>query len=231
MERALGCFAAVGPVSHFRNAFPGTAGARPSARGEPHPRGHARHTRTAASSAPQNIGGSSATPPPLSPVLLGASEPAPEAVRQAVGGGCQSGWGRLLSVTNAMEADAYRQGDSGWALAGRPGGGGGGGVVPPTLPMHPWVRPRLPPHMALSLSRAAVSAMSPGKPPQSQDLQTWSCGLVARPRPRASCLGLCTAAGVSPTLSRVMGPAGACGGAQPLHRLHCVGPQRPRSGP
>ena len=44
-----------------------------------------------------------------------------EAVRQAVGGGCQSGWGRLLSVTNAIEAGTCRQGDSGWALAGRPG--------------------------------------------------------------------------------------------------------------
>ena len=33
----------------------------------------------------------------------GTSEAAPEAVRQAVGGGCQSGWGRLLSVTNAIE--------------------------------------------------------------------------------------------------------------------------------
>ena len=36
------------------------------------------------------------------------SEAAPAAVRQVVGGGCQSGWGRLLSVTNAT-------GDSGWA--------------------------------------------------------------------------------------------------------------------
>ena len=34
----------------------------------------------------------------------GASEAAPEAVSQAVGGGCQSGWGRLLSVTYAIEA-------------------------------------------------------------------------------------------------------------------------------
>ena len=33
----------------------------------------------------------------------GASEAEREAVRQAVGGGCQSGWGRLLSVTNATE--------------------------------------------------------------------------------------------------------------------------------
>ena len=39
----------------------------------------------------------------------------PEAVRQAVGGGCQSGWVRLLSVTNAVEAGTWRQGDSGWA--------------------------------------------------------------------------------------------------------------------
>ena len=47
-------------------------------------------------------------------------------LRLAVGGGCQSGWGRLLSVTNAIEAGACRQGDSDWAWAGRPGGGGGG---------------------------------------------------------------------------------------------------------
>ena len=38
-----------------------------------------------------------------------------EAVGQAVGGGCQSGWGRLLSVTNAIEAGTWRQGGSGWA--------------------------------------------------------------------------------------------------------------------
>ena len=48
----------------------------------------------------------------------GAPEAAPEAVRQAVGGGCQSGLGRLLSVTNAIEPGAWCQGDSGWALAG-----------------------------------------------------------------------------------------------------------------
>ena len=45
----------------------------------------------------------------------GTPEAAPEPVRQAVGGGCQSGWGRLLSVTNAIEAGTWRQGDSGWA--------------------------------------------------------------------------------------------------------------------
>ena len=42
------------------------------------------------------------------------SEAAPEAVRQAVGGGCQSGWGRFLSVTNATQAATWRQSDSGW---------------------------------------------------------------------------------------------------------------------
>ena len=45
----------------------------------------------------------------------GASEVVPEAVRQAVGGGRPGGWGRLLSVTNAIEAGTWRQGDSGWA--------------------------------------------------------------------------------------------------------------------
>ena len=49
----------------------------------------------------------------------------------AVGGGCQSGWGRLLSVTNAIEAGAWRQGDSGWASAERPWMGVG---VPPAPP-------------------------------------------------------------------------------------------------
>ena len=44
-----------------------------------------------------------------------ASAAAPEAVRRAVGEGCQSGWGRLLSVTNAIEVGTCRQGDSGWA--------------------------------------------------------------------------------------------------------------------
>ena len=50
-----------------------------------------------------------------------------EEVAEAVGG-----WGRLLSVTNAVAAGACGQGDSGWAQAGRPGGGG------PPLPMHPY---------------------------------------------------------------------------------------------
>ena len=50
---------------------------------------------------------------------------APEAVRQAVGGGCQSGWGRLLSVTNANEPGTCRQRDNGWASRGS------GGCLPP----------------------------------------------------------------------------------------------------
>ena len=45
----------------------------------------------------------------------GVSKAVPEAVGHAVGGGCQSGWGRLLSVTNAIEAGTWRQGDIGWA--------------------------------------------------------------------------------------------------------------------
>ena len=61
----------------------------------------------------------------------GASEAAPEAVRQVAGGGCQTGWGRLLSVANATEAGTCRQRDS----AGQSGGGG----VPPALPKHPWL--------------------------------------------------------------------------------------------
>ena len=55
----------------------------------------------------------------------GASEAAPEAVRQAVAGGCQSGWGRLLSVTNAIEAGTCRQGDvAGHRLGALKRGGG-----------------------------------------------------------------------------------------------------------
>ena len=45
----------------------------------------------------------------------GASEVALEAVRPVVGGRCQCGGGRLLSVTNAIEAGPCRQGDCGWA--------------------------------------------------------------------------------------------------------------------
>ena len=38
----------------------------------------------------------------------GTSEAAPELIRQAVGEGAQGGWGRLLSVTNAIEAGTCR---------------------------------------------------------------------------------------------------------------------------
>ena len=48
----------------------------------------------------------------------GTSEAAPEAVSQAVGGGCRSGGGRLLSVTNAIEAGTWRQGGRLGALEG-----------------------------------------------------------------------------------------------------------------
>ena len=57
------------------------------------------------------------------PVVQTAPPPRLAQCGPAVGGGSQSGWGRLLSVTNAIEAGSWRQGDSGWALAGRPGGG------------------------------------------------------------------------------------------------------------
>ena len=57
-----------------------------------------------------------APPPPRGCITKEeASKVAPEAVRQEVGGGCQSGWGRLLLVTNAIEAGTGRPGDSGWA--------------------------------------------------------------------------------------------------------------------
>ena len=63
----------------------------------------------------------------------GASAAVPEAVGQAVGGGCQSGWGRLLSVTNAVEAGAW--GGQWLGIGWGPWRGGG---VPPPLPMHPF---------------------------------------------------------------------------------------------
>ena len=48
-------------------------------------------------------------------------------------GVCRSGWGRLLSVTNAIEAGTWRQGQ--WLGIGR-ASWRGGGYLPP-LPMHP----------------------------------------------------------------------------------------------
>ena len=66
-----------------------------------------------------------------------------------------------------------------------------------------WVPPRP--------SGAAVTVTSSGKPPQSQDLQTRSCGLVARPRPCASCLGLCTSC---PCVSDTAAYCGTCRGCR-----------------
>ena len=47
----------------------------------------------------------------------------------------QRGWDRR-AVANAIEAGTWRQGDSGWAEAGRAPWRG----APPPLPMHPWFR-------------------------------------------------------------------------------------------
>ena len=59
-----------------------------------------RHDRTALRPPP-----SPPSPPPQGCLRReGTSKAAPEAVGQAVGGGCQSGWGRLLSVANTIEA-------------------------------------------------------------------------------------------------------------------------------
>ena len=56
-------------------------------------------------------------------------------------------------------------------------------------------------------SGAAVSVLSFGKPRQSQNLQTWSFGLVSRPRTCASCLRLCTTATASLTPWHIVGTA------------------------
>ena len=67
-------------------------------------------------------------PPPPRVALEGkgrsSSDAAPEAVRQAVGGGCQSGWGRLLSVTKSLSpALAAREAAAGHSLGALEGGG------------------------------------------------------------------------------------------------------------
>ena len=81
------------------------------------------------------------------------SEAAPEAGKQAVGGGCQSGWGRLLSVTNAIEALGVRGTVARHKLGPLPmhpwGGGSGTWAADPTVqrcltspPIHtPWEPP------------------------------------------------------------------------------------------
>ena len=129
----------------------------------------------------------------------GTSEAAPEAVRQAVGGGCQSGWGRLLSVTNAIEAGSCRPG----AVAGHRLGALEG--LPPTLRMHPWApiwtprtsatpaalvptnAPRWWPARSGGCRRAGTS--SPSSPPPRGSTPSW-CGTKGRwwrsPTPRWS---------------------------------------------
>ena len=75
--------------------------------------------------------------------------------------------GRLLSVTNAIQADTWRQGDSGWAQAGRPGG------LPPFQCIPAWgagPRPNPTPTPAPAHNRAPERAprplASPGHVPQ-----------------------------------------------------------------
>ena len=64
----------------------------------------------------------------------GAPEAAPEALRQAVGGDYQSGWGRLqMPLRLALAVRGTVAGHRLGALEG-----GGGGVHLPPLPMHPW---------------------------------------------------------------------------------------------
>ena len=72
----------------------------------------------------------------------GTSEAVPEAVRQAVGGGFRSGWGRLLSVTNAIEPGTWQWPGIGWA---------------------PWKGRGVPPRVTFRL--VAVSLRGPGQSP------------------------------------------------------------------
>ena len=82
-----------------------------------------------------------------------------EAVRQAVGGGCQSGWRRLLSVTNAVEHwPSGRQWlGVGWAPWG------GRGTPLPMHPVLPWAAAlsRIQSHILVSSSR--TQRCSPGE--------------------------------------------------------------------
>ena len=99
-----------------------------------------------------------------------------------------------------------------------------GGAQWQTLTLCP--APPPPPHP--SVKGAAVSVMSPGKPHQSQDLQTWSCGLVARLQPPASCLVLCTTAHGSLTPRHVVRPGAGCHCLRvSANTLLCMRPQCP----
>ena len=86
----------------------------------------------------------------------GLSEAAPEAVRLAVGGGCRSGWGRLLSVANAIEVGT---------LAGHMLGTLEGGSPPPFQCI-----PRAPP----STGSRTMNSHPPPPPPPCAVATTWS---------------------------------------------------------
>ena len=124
----------------------------------------------------------------------GASQGALEAVRQAVEGGCQSGWVRSLSVTNAIEHGTCRQGQSGWATGwalwrGR-------GPSPPFL-MHPFPPP---PHTQHPLQAHAQGDLSNPTPQ----------ALRARvPNPRSRAAGSLT--GLSPPTTAVSGRSSPAG--------------------
>ena len=90
-------------------------------------------------------------------------------VRRGVGDGCQSGWGRLLSVTNRVGAGSCGRGESGWAIGQGLGGRGGGGVPPP-LPMHPC--PPHPPGGQGDCARGQTADGGGGNEQQIQDSHT-----------------------------------------------------------
>ena len=144
MLRANHCRSPAGSLPTVVSAVPATVSRSPKAPGNEPPSGAGARQPAPGSAAQQY-----ARDAPSSPVAdgvthtqgcirrEGTSEAAPAAVRQAVGGGCQSGWGRLLSVTNVIEAGTCRQGQwlgIGWAPQERGGGA-------PRLPMHPCPSP------------------------------------------------------------------------------------------
>ena len=105
--------------------------------------------------------------------------------------------GRLLSVTNAIEAGTWRQGGSGWAYAGRPGGGGGVPMHP--CPPHPQMRGRIPqqqdtlrtrggrPHGSVEVQGTArlIEARLPGASTASQPGRATQCARKQDPGPSA----------------------------------------------
>ena len=146
----------------------------------------------------------------------GASGAAREAVMQAVGGGCQSGWGRGWSVTNAMEAGrgtvaGQRLGALEW----------GGGVPPP-----PHTPSTAPAHQRLGSANAettpagapAAAADRTQRPTQHAKGRTGDC-----PGPRK---GTATqrniTRGVPPSL-----PNASLEGGVPHHTPPPPGPPRP----